>query len=60
MSRFSECLHGDVAEIGDTGELTEGELRALVQNLCNRVAVLQARADYMRDRIATLETSENA
>jgi hypothetical protein len=41
VSRFNECLHGDLDDIGDTGNLTDGELRALVQNLCQRVVQLQ-------------------
>lgn len=41
MSKFNECLHGPLEFIGDTGSLTEGELRALVQNLCQRVIRLE-------------------
>jgi len=55
MSRFNECLHGPLEEIGDTGNLTDAELRALAQNLCLQVLKLQARADYQRDRITDIE-----
>ncbi len=49
MSRFTECLHGDLEHIGDTGDLTIGELRALAQNLCRKVANLERQVAYMNE-----------